>query len=594
MSKKSRRYWTQRFEELEAASNRYGLRTYRGIEPAFYKAQRKIQNEIEIWYQRFAANNNVSLQEARRILDSEELDELKWDIEDYIKYGRQNAIDEKWVKQLENASTKFHISRLEALKLRTQQALEVAFGNEMDAVDKMARNILAENYYKSIFEVQKGFNVGWKIGQIDQRKLDKLIVKPWAADGKNFSSRIWERKGQMVNDLHQELTRTIIQGKAPDEAIKHMQQFVSNKVKNAKNAAGRLVMTEQAYFHSVSQKEAFDELDVEEFEIVATLDSHTSEICQDMDGKHFPMKDYKVGVTAPPFHVRCRSVTAPYFDDEWSGGERAARGEDGKTYYVPSDMKYSDWKAAMVNGDTIGLKTVDSGGIINNNKDAWENADKGDTFTDKKEAFQHFENNGIHISDSRKYPMDSDLAKGMAEWHSKFIKHYDKFNNAIINKLPEMKNVAPSSLGVGTLGQFSYYSNGKVVGIKLNAALHSSFDYARKTAESATISGWHSGRNPLHTFIHEYGHYVSHSMNGLDKGFEHKIIQAAVDEYKKIHPEYTYSSYIGLKDALSKYGTTSESECFAEAFAEYFGEDNPREFASIFGELLEKEMKGVK
>lgn len=358
MSKKSRRYWTQRFEELEAASNRYGLRTYRGIEPAFYKAQRKIQNEIEIWYQRFAANNNVSLQEARHILDSEELDELKWDIEDYIKYGRQNAIDEKWVKQLENASARFHISRLEALKLRTQQALEVAFGNEIDAVDKMARNILAENYYKSIFEVQKGFNVGWEIGQIDQRKLNKLLVKPWAADGKNFSSRIWERKGQMVNDLHQELTRTIIQGKAPDEAIKHMQQFVSNKVKNAKNAAGRLVMTEQAYFHSVSQKEAFDELDVEEFEIVATLDSHTSEICQDMDGKHFPMKDYKVGVTAPPFHVRCRSVTAPYFDDEWSGGERAARGEDGKTYYVPSDMKYSDWKAAMVDGDSSILTYV--------------------------------------------------------------------------------------------------------------------------------------------------------------------------------------------------------------------------------------------
>ena len=58
-------------------------------------------------------------------------------------------------------------------------------------------------------------------------------------------------------------------------------------------------MTEQAYFHSVAQKEAFDDLDVEEFEVVATLDSHTSEICQEMDGKHFPMTDYHHNYICP-------------------------------------------------------------------------------------------------------------------------------------------------------------------------------------------------------------------------------------------------------------------------------------------------------
>ena len=156
----------------------------------------------------------------------------------------------------------------------------------------------------SIFEVQKGFNVGWNIGQIDERKLDKIISKPWAADGKNFSDRIWEQRSQLVNELHTQLTRTCLLGKAPDDAIK----TISKKFNVTKNQAGRLVMTEQAYFHSVAQKEAFNDLDVEEFEIVATLDSHTSDICQNMDGLHFPMKDYEPGVTAPPFHVWCRSV----------------------------------------------------------------------------------------------------------------------------------------------------------------------------------------------------------------------------------------------------------------------------------------------
>ncbi|MBS4900836.1 MAG: phage terminase large subunit, partial [Clostridiales bacterium] len=123
-----------------------------------------------------------------------------------------------------------------------------------------------------------------------------------------------------------------------------MSNFVNKKVKNAKMYASRLIMTEQAAFHARSQQDAFNELDIEEFEIVATLDSHTSEICREMDGKHFPMEEYKIGITAPPFHVYCRSVTAPHFNDEWSDGKRAARDENGKTYYVPSGMTYPEWR----------------------------------------------------------------------------------------------------------------------------------------------------------------------------------------------------------------------------------------------------------
>ena len=37
-----------------------------------------------------------------------------------------------------------------------------------------------------------------------------------------------------------------------------------------------------------------------------------------MDGKVFKMSEYEEGVTAPSFHVICRSCTAPYFDDEFA------------------------------------------------------------------------------------------------------------------------------------------------------------------------------------------------------------------------------------------------------------------------------------
>ena len=597
MAKKSFAYWQKRFSALENAQNQYGQNTFHQIEPAFDKAERQIQAQIEAWYARYASNNGITLAEARKQLSAVELKELQWDVQEYIKYGQENAMNQQWMKELENASARFHISRLEALKLRTQQSLEVAFGNELDSLDGMVKRLYQSGYYHTCFEVQKGFNIGWEIGQIDERKLQKVISKPWAADGKTFSDRVWQSKTTMVNELHQQMTRTIIQGKAPDEAIKSMTKYLQNKTKNAKYNAGRLVMTEQAFISSAAQKDAFNDLDVEEFEIVATLDSHTSDICREMDGKHFPMKDFQPGVTAPPFHVWCRSTTVPYFDDEWGrSGERAARGEDGKTYYVPADMTYPEWEKAMVDGQTDDLKPAVPDGTMKVEEVHWSDMTQGDTFQNKKEAFKHFEDAGIHISDSKKYPMDAEISKGMATWHSKFTKNFADFDAAIKTKLPYIKNVAPSSLPGNRLGDFTYYTgSGKVVGIRLNSGLHSTLDYASKVAEKTFESHWHSGKNPLHTIIHEYGHYVSHSMSMLTKSsFEHDIIQEALQEYKKLHPEYEYETYIGLKDALSRYGSTKEAECFAEAFAEYFGEEEPREFATIFGHLLEQKMKGVK
>lgn len=53
----------------------------------------------------------------------------------------------------------------------------------------------------------------------------------------------------------------------------------------------------------------------------------------------------------PPFPPWCRTVTVPYFDDDIS--KRAARDEDGKTYYVSSDMTYKHWYSKHVEPDVI-------------------------------------------------------------------------------------------------------------------------------------------------------------------------------------------------------------------------------------------------
>lgn len=84
------------------------------IEQQFRRSEQVIQGKINAWYQRFADNNGISMKEAKRLLNSEELEEFHWDVQDYIRYGKNNAVTGQWMQQLENASAKVHISRLEA------------------------------------------------------------------------------------------------------------------------------------------------------------------------------------------------------------------------------------------------------------------------------------------------------------------------------------------------------------------------------------------------------------------------------------------------------------------------------------------------
>ena len=346
---KSKEYWQKRYMLIEGLNNTQGINVKADIDKAFRMAENGIQGEIEKWYSRIADNNGVSISKARQMLTNRELEEFKWDLADYIKYGEENNLNGKWIKELENASGRWHINRLEALKLRVQQKAEEAFGNEVDSIDNFARDAYMRGYYRTAYEIQKGLGLGWNVGVLDDAAIDEIIKKPWCPDGKNFSSRIWTRKAQMVDELHRELLRTTLLGEHPTKAIDRMLKYVDNSFGNARHAAGRLAMTEAAYFGSKGQQDSFNVLGVEEYEIVATLDNSTSQICREMDGKHFPMTEFKAGVTAPPFHPYCRTCTCPYFDDEFTEKDiRSARNEEGEVYHVPADMKYEEWKKKYV------------------------------------------------------------------------------------------------------------------------------------------------------------------------------------------------------------------------------------------------------
>lgn len=612
MAMKNSDYWKKRFEQLEKASHKKAETVYTSIENSYIQAQKEIESKINNWYVRFANNNQITINEAKKLLNSQELKEFKWDVQEYIKYGKENRINDIWMKELENASAKYHISRLESLKIQTQQSMEILFGNQLDEIDKMTRNIYTDEYYHTMFEMQKGFNVGFNILSFDGRMngLSKIIYKPWAVDEKNFSERIWGNKTKLINELHNQLTIMCVQGKSPDSAIKYM----SKKFNTSKSQAGNLVMTESAYFSSLAQKDCFNDLDVEEYEIVATLDSRTSPTCQEQDGKVYKMNDYQPGVTAPPFHNYCRSTTVPYFNDDYDIKDtRAARDEKGNTYYVPDNLKYKDWYNKYV-VDSKELKKQTKDVKINNNIRQWKK------FTTMDEVKEYVYNNY----------KDSDVDK---------IKNVESMN-VTFDTLDELQKQYPLNQEIYIRNKtMSSAANGNYQGININTAHFNkatrkalvgddwiedldnqiqelqqylgNMKYKQKPIENGirkleeqkkfncfSISGSYSDLESIKaTISHEYGHVLADQYFGqinkfkANKNFDYfdsnecwKKCNDVIDTYyKAIKNNDIYN--------ISYYASTDQYEFFAECFAK---KQMGGKLPDYINEMLERVLKNGK
>lgn len=132
--------------------------------------------------------------------------------------------------------------------------------------------------------------------------------------------------------------------------LKRLIQKSRIKKDNFFNGQKRLdLLHDQSMFFSLRDIEGYENDDVEQYQILATLDNKTCEACGNLDRKIFWVKAAKVGVNLPPFHTGCRCTTVPYYDDtDLSNMMRVARDPvTGKPYEVSADMTWKEWKKSI-------------------------------------------------------------------------------------------------------------------------------------------------------------------------------------------------------------------------------------------------------
>ncbi|CBZ04418.1 phage minor capsid protein [Clostridium botulinum H04402 065] len=348
---RSKDYWKKRSEVVAGKQfkkvDNYILSTH--LE--YMEALSSIQKDIEVFYSRFSQNNEISLQEARRLLNSNELHEFKIDLKEFTRKAKDNK-NLQWERELNNVSYKVRVTRLQALQTQMRNQIENLYTKQQNDTTNILSGIYEDTYYRNIFEVHKGLGIGINFAKLDTNTINKVITEPWHGD--NYSSRIWNNKEKLIIELQTNLTQSFIRGDSIDKTSKR----IAERMSVAKNRARTLVNTESANIISKSTFNSYIGSGVvKEYEILATLDLHTSKICRSLDGKIFKISEKEIGVNAPPFHPNCRTTIIPYFSDAIDE-ERIARDSEGEIYYVDGNMNYGQWYKENVN-DNSGKKCHD-------------------------------------------------------------------------------------------------------------------------------------------------------------------------------------------------------------------------------------------
>ena len=351
------RYWEERAKEWAKARDKKEHKINAALVDSYKNAADDLQKEIAAWYEKYADAEGISFADAKKRLDERERRALTRSVKAFEKLAKQNK-DHSQDKILTRMSAAVHINRLTSMQFQMRYILYELYSDVNNELADGLKEFYADEREQMAYEAQMARGRFEPIATIDEKRISAVLKTPWATDGKDFSARLWNNREQLVSTLQSELTRALITGADSASVAK----TVVKKMNAAQYAASRLVSTEITRIITASDIDTFAEMDIDEVEVVGTLDLHTCDTCGDMDGKHMPRSEAKAGTTAPPFHPNCRCVIVPYFGDNEDA--RATRNpETGKTETAPA-MTFKEWKEKYGSGETMAQGPAKSGIIL--------------------------------------------------------------------------------------------------------------------------------------------------------------------------------------------------------------------------------------
>lgn len=332
----NKQYWEERMINLLLMSEQSVLDYEKQLNELYTIALTEIKKDINSFYAQYAVKNKVPYSEAMRRLNTNELKDFHVMIKEYNRIAEELGINSRYRNYLKELGQRVRLSRLVSLETSIRQHIEVLKHKQHNTMtDLLDTNFLAQ-YYLGYLDIARGLETSVNFATIDQRAIETAIKNKW--NGRNYSDSIWADKDKLV----QTLNKTVPQAFSRGLSIKQISEEIQSTMNTSMNHARTLARTEVNYLANQADLSIYKEVGIEEYQILATLDLKTSEICRSMDGKIFKVSEAKVGINYPSFHPNCRTVTIVVTDDSFDG-ERAARDQEGNTIFVPRNTTQEQW-----------------------------------------------------------------------------------------------------------------------------------------------------------------------------------------------------------------------------------------------------------
>ena len=209
---------------------------------------------------------------------------------------------------------------------------------------------------------------------------------------------------------------------------------------------------------------------------------------------------------------------------------------------------------------------------LNNGKASVDN-----TVHTKQESIKILQNLGIDFKDNSSGSISDETLSNFADFIANFESSHSGYFNMNDLQLKSISIVDDLIENGKTVGG-AYYSDSQSIRLMKKAI------ETMPTSKLITYSKSDDYR--MHFLAHEYGHYIADSLDKNLSITDYDVVQNALLRY--FEDDIFKAKPSNLVDALGSYGSKNAREAFAEAFAEAYTSKEPRKFARIFKEELEK------
>ena len=288
MAREPINYWEKRFTELMKRLEKGTENTINLLMQSYEQATKNINKEITRIFNKYAKGGKLTKKEAIELLNTKETKEFYNNLLKEINSIEDVDVKRKLLAKYNAPAYSYRISRYQALQDNIDMELKKLANIEQDITKIRYVDTIKEGYYHSIYDIQKGTGLGFSFAQIDNRTIKLMLNEKWF-DNKNFSQRIWRNQEKLANYLRINMSADNMSGKSIAKISKELAEFMDVGLFNAT----RLVRTETNYFANESEMMAYEELDIEKYRYIATLDQRTCKHCAKLDNHVFKVKDRK-------------------------------------------------------------------------------------------------------------------------------------------------------------------------------------------------------------------------------------------------------------------------------------------------------------